>query len=68
MKRKKLKVDLHTRNIFQTTFTRIFHQIGIPLEDEEIVEATNEFMKILVKQQMGTRLLKLVDELAIAYG
>ena len=61
-------MNLHIRYIFQTTFTPIFHQIGIPLEDEEIVEATNEFMKILVKQQMGTRLLKLVDELAIAYG
>ena len=58
----------YVRYIFQTTFIHIFHQIGIPLEDEEIVEATNEFMKILVKQQMGTRLLKLVDELAIAYG
>ena len=46
----------------------IYLQISIPLEDDEIRDATNEFMRKLVKQQMGTRLLNLVDELANAYG
>jgi hypothetical protein len=38
------------------------------MEDDDITEATNEFMRKLVKHQMGTRLLNLVDELATAYG
>lgn len=38
------------------------------LEDEEILNATNDFMRKLVKEQMGKRLLNLVDELATSYG
>ena len=40
----------------------------LPLTDEEVHVATSDYMRQLVQQQLGTRLLKLVDELSQAYG
>lgn len=40
----------------------------LPLTDEEVHVAASDYMRQLVQQQLGTRLLKLVDELSQAYG
>ena len=40
----------------------------LPLTDEEVHIAASDYMRQLVQHQLGTRLLKLVDELSQAYG
>jgi DNA polymerase epsilon subunit 1 len=40
----------------------------VPMEDEAIMEKTNDYMRQIIRHQLADRLLKLVDELATAFG
>ena len=42
-------------------------EVAIPMEDETINQAACDFMKQIIKLQLGTRMLRVVDELAVAY-